>query len=424
MTDSHFPSKVVITNCWSYYNKGDAAIAQSTIRFIRDKNPDAEITLLAFDEQGFIKNRDKLDFVKVLPMPSINDSLRPLRILSRLASSLGLEDLFGSVYLLLALTLLQPFKRFDRKLDSILHAIETSELVIVVGGNYIYSHFGFYVHAIPIFYSKFVQKKVTIMLGHSIGPFKGTIVRIVSRYLLNQMDFIVFRERISHDYVKSNLQVKNPNMLTLCDMAFLLPSSTPKKSDSLRVGVTVRPWLFDEPSLYRQYIETITHVTIDLIKDGFEVYLIPFSYVRGSEDDLVTCKLIFTNLSKVYPERIFMIDVKEESPQSLTKIIGNLGLKILIATRMHSAILSSLCAVPSVIISYQHPKAFGISEQLELSTYVLRIEKLEPELLTTTIKKLLNSDKAVENLVSAVKRLKDTNEPIITELFCRVLEFR
>jgi len=417
--------KIVITNCWSYYNKGDATITLATIKLIHKTVPNAEVTLLAFDHQSFIKHRRDIgDFVRVLPMPSIADSLCPIRILFNLASCIGLKGVFGSLFLIFSLASIHFLRLVDRTLDCALRSIDNSNLVIVVGGNYIYSHFGFYVHAIPITYARFVRKKKTIMLGHSIGPFEGAISRIISRIILSHMNLVVFREELSHSYVKENLKINLPNTFISCDMALFLrsPNTTYETLESQpRVGITARKWLFNRPNLYKRYIDSIVQTVFNLIKDGFEIYLIPFSYVKGGENDLEPCKSIYNKVSGKCSKRVHLLDVKEESPTSLVKVMRNLGLRIFIGTRMHSVLLASLAGIPSVIISYQHFKAHGISKQLGLRNYVIKIENIQPNKLIRCVNKLLkNHEEKRKNLIITVQQLKKINESRISSILLSI----
>jgi len=418
--------KITITNCWSYYNKGDAAIAVATIKLIRETIPNADITLLAFNDQSFAKHKKDLDGpVKILPMPTIIDSFRPIRILFNLASCVGLPGLFGSLFLMLSLASTYLLRHIDRTLDRTLRSIDDSDMVIVVGGNYIYSHFGFYIHAIPIAYAKFVRKKKTIMLGHSIGPFEDTMSRIISRIILSHIDLIVFREELSHSYVKENLRINLPNTLISGDMTFFLqaPEVTCERLESQpRVGITARKWLFNRPDLYERYLDSIIQTAFNLIRDGFEIYVIPFSYVKGGENDLDPCRAIYNKISDKYPKEVHLIDVKEESPTSLVKIMRNLGLRVFIGTRMHSVILASLAGVPSVIISYQHFKAHGISKQLGLHYYVIDIENIKPDRLMRYVNKLIkNREKERKNLTMAVQRFKKIDEPRINSILLSLM---
>jgi polysaccharide pyruvyl transferase WcaK-like protein len=383
--------------------------------------PNVEVTTLAFDYRSFDKHRKNLgSFVRVLPMPSIIDSLRPIRILFGMAASIGLRGLFGSLFLISSLALMPFLRRFDKQLDCSLRSIDDSNLVIVVGGNYIYSHFDFYTHAIPIVYAKFLRKKRTVMLGHSIGPFEGVLDRAVSRVILSRINLITFREELSYLYVKKNLKINSPNALLSCDMTFFLQSLnlTYKISENQpKVGITARKWLFNQPDLYKKYVDSITQAAFNLIKEGFEVYLIPFSYMKGAEDDLEPCKTIYAKLSNKYPEKVYLINVKEESPTSLVKIMRKLGLNILIGTRMHSVLLASLAGIPSVIISYQHFKAHGISKQLGLDNYIVNIEKIDPDKLIHYINKLIkNREEIRKRIIMAVQRLKKINEPRISSI--------
>jgi colanic acid/amylovoran biosynthesis protein len=407
--------KITISNCWSYYNKGDAAITSATVKLIQKTFPNATITALAFDPESFTENENSVkDSVEVLPMPTISDSLHPLRTLFNLASSFNLQRIFGPLFLVLSLMLFRPLRHFDKTLDQILRSIDDSNLIVVVGGNYLYSHPGFYVHAIPIIYSKFVQKKKTVLLGHSIGPFQDFSSRKVSGFILRFADLVIYRENISKLYVKDNLDICLPNAFVACDMALFLQSSNVTIERHLTdngVGITVRPWLFKASNLNYRYLDSIVQTATYLLKKGFEIYLIPFSTIQGEENDQTTCDAIYKKLSKEHPKSAHLLEFRCESPESILRILENLRLKVLIGTRFHSVLLASTLGIPSVIISYQHFKAYGMSKLLGLSDYVINIESIDSHQLKDCVNKLIeNNEREKKKLKENVNQLHKSNE--------------
>lgn len=415
--------KVVVTNCWSYYNKGDAAIALATVGLIRKIIPSAEVTLLAFDCEGFARHRNSLGHsVEVLPMPSIIDSLRPIRILFGAAAHGGTTGIIGLMFLIISLVSMRLLRLLDTMLNRALSSIDNADLVIAVGGNYLYSHFGFYIHLIPLVYAKFITKKKIALLGHSIGPFNDAISRFVAKTILRSVDVIVCREEISHRYVRNALRMNLTNIVTLCDMAVFLQSQEIVHEGLSRAGITVRKWLSSYPNMYKTYMDSMMQLILHLIDRKFEVYLIPFSCVGGGEDDTEVCKTVYSNIPSECRNRLKLLDVKELPPTLLIEIMKNTGLRIFIGTRMHSVILASLAGIPSVIISYQHFKAYGISRQLGLHEYVISIEDIRSDILIHLVDKLLKKEKEVKNrMVARVRQLRRLNEPRLRSLLLTLI---
>ena len=409
-------AKFTVTSCWSYYNKGDAAIVAATVKLINKAIKDAEITALSFDPQSFYESGNGLGGdVKVFSMPTTADSLRPLLILLNWSSYFSLQNFFGPFFLLLSLLLIRFFRHVDNNLKQALESIDDSNLVIMAGGGYLYSHVGFYVHAIPIIYSKFVRKKKIILLGHSIGPFEDFSSRTISRIILSSADLVVFREDLSRLYVEENLKIFLQNSFVSCDMALFLeapPSAVHRVSAyANRVGITVRPWLFNEPSLYHLYLTSIEKLSLSLLEREFEIYLFPFSTVRGWEDDSEACNAIYERISIKYPKKSHLLDVKKEPPESILRILKDLKLAIFVGTRFHSVLLSSIAGIPSVVISYQHFKAHGISGQLGLSDYIIDIENMHYDELLNCVERLIDDNETVRmRLAERINGLKRASE--------------
>jgi colanic acid/amylovoran biosynthesis protein len=419
--------KITVSNCWSYYNKGDAAITSATVELFQKVFPSVKLTVLSFDPESFNENKSALDdSVEVLPMPTIKDSLTPLRKLFEIVSLLKLQNLFGPLFLFLIVVLIQPLRRFDKNIDSVIRSIDDSSMLVVVGGNYLYSHSGFYVHAIPIIYAKFIRKKKIVLLGHSVGPFEDFSSRFISSLILRNTDLVIFRENISKSYVEDDLSVYLTNKLVACDMAlFLQPSENETKIApiSRRIAITVRPWLFKDDNLNRRYIDSVTQTAIHFIeKEKFQVYLIPFSTIKGQENDYVPCSKIYGEIYRKHPESIQLLEVSQQSPESLLNTMNRLELSILIGTRFHSVIFASVIGVPSVIISYQHFKAQGISRMLGLSGYVINIEDIDSVQLKTLVAKLISNNKEErKKLIENVNALRTRNKLRISKLLSSLM---
>lgn len=389
--------KIIISNCWSFYNKGDAAIVYGTINTIKEKYSTAEISLLAFDYNSF-KNKKGLEKIKIHPMPHL---IPPLNIISKLLlmlcyGNISFIDHFGILYIGLQIQIIKLFRYINPNLNKVIDEIDKADLVISVGGNYLYSHGGLYDHTIPIIYAKIVKKKKVIFYGHSIGPFKKTFLTKFMINIFNRIDKIYLREDISLSYLKNDLKLSNKNIFLVGDMAFKTiknEEEAPAFIDTKKIGITVRPWLYDKPLLNKKYLKSVIETIDHLIKKDYSIMLIPFSYAPGKEFDPDVCEYIYSQFSSDSKNKLNIMDIKEKTPLEIIKMLRENNFTILIGTRLHSVILASLADIPSVIISYQHFKAQGISKQLGLEKYVIKIEDVTPEKLINLTDQLINEQK-------------------------------
>ena len=374
--------KIVISNCWSYYNKGDAAIALATAEYIHSKFENSEITLLAVDSQSFIDNNKNLNYpINILPMIH---RIEPFRAIGKMYSGAfhylnGVFSYFGLVYLIIQILCLMILSHISSVCHEISSEIENADLVIGVGGNYLWSNEGLYNHLIPLMYAKYIKKKKVVLLGHSIGPFNNRIDRLMIGLLLNKTDLTVFREKVSYQYIVDN-SITVSNNLVLSDLAFLLkPIFKDSYSKKPIIGFTIRKWLKKKPILFNNYIHAIVKLIEKLCDEGNNVYLIPFSYLPGEENDVEICNKVLELIKEDYRENIKRLDFKNLTPNQIIEKLSDLEISILVGTRLHSIILASLANIPSVIFSYQHFKALGISKQLGIREYLIKIEEVDYE---------------------------------------------
>jgi polysaccharide pyruvyl transferase WcaK-like protein len=91
------------------------------------------------------------------------------------------------------------------------------------------------------------------------------------------------------------------------------------------------------------------------------------------------------------------------------KNMKNLRLRIFIETRLHSVILASLAGILTILISYQHFKAHGISKQLKIDESLINIEDVQPKLLISrTVKLLEKYGETQDRVVTAVRKIRSS----------------
>ncbi|MHA2052083.1 MAG: polysaccharide pyruvyl transferase family protein [Candidatus Kariarchaeaceae archaeon] len=412
--------KIIISNCWSFYNKGDASIAIATTDLINQIFNDPKITLLAVDHQSFTDHKGNFERPpQILPMIHTIFPFNKIRFIysAILYVSKKYLPIIGLSYLIIQLAMASLLRNVNKKLNKILSEIDQADLVIAVGGNYLWSHEGLYNHLLPLVYSKFIKKKKLVLLGHSIGPFNNGIDQKVAKHFLEKADGIIFREEISHTYIKSNIYPPKNSMIA-SDYAYLL-SPTPSRNPKQKViGITIRQWLKNNPNLFQRYIQSIIKLIEKLAEKGYMIYLMPFSYLPGQENDIAVCDTVLSSLSVNASERVQKVNLKTLSPIEIIERLHELQISIMIGTRMHSAILSTIANIPPIIISYQHFKAQGISKQLKIQDYVLKIDEITFTKLLDNFNNLTkNFDAILEIIQQSVASLrKDVYDKTVSVL--------
>lgn len=392
---------IVLTNAWSYYNKGDAAIVVGMIKNLDKSYPNADFSLLAFDPGSFElskKNGEISQKVSILPEISCTETIK--RLLS--IDQAGIITLF---ILLLLPIIVNVFQIFDSSLKNSIRSLKRADMIISCGGNQLHSNLGFSFlrNLFPLIWGKFICKKPVMIFSQSIGPINGYLNRQILKFLLERVDYITLRENYSERYLRDILRLQNQNIRVTADATFMLdlnPQKLQFKKRTQKIGITVRQWFFFQSNYYNHYIKVVANF-IDYLNEVYDIDVILFSFssVSGLEDDFTACKDVY-NL------------VQDKKRLKLIQL-GNLPLKettlellktdFLIGTRMHSVIFASILGIPSVAISYHQHKSKGISEMLALIK-PLDINNLTLDQMKDVYEKLLISSRT--ELQSHVQELR------------------
>lgn len=379
---------IVLTNAWSYYNKGDAAIVVSMIKNLDESFPMADFSLLAFDPESFELSK------KMGEIPQ-RVNILPEICCTRTFKSILSKDHAGTITLFLLLLLpiiVKVFQIFDSSLNNTIRALKRADIIVSCGGNQLHSvaGFSFLRNLYPLIWGKLICKKPIMIFSQSIGPISGYLNQRILKFFLEHVDCITLRENFSERYLLDVLRIRNPNLLVTADATFMLDLNPQnlqlkKRLRSKKIGITLRQWFFFHRKFYHRYIRVIASF-IDYLKEVYdaEVVLFSFSQVLGFEDDLTACKEVY-NLVRD-KNRLNIIQLRNLSLNEISKEL--LKINVLIGTRMHSVIFASILDIPSVAISYTHHKSEGISKMLGLIK-PLNMDNLTLNQLIDVYKKLL-----------------------------------
>lgn len=393
----------VITDVNSSYNKGDAAIVIGMLKILRKSYPESEISVLSLTP-----NEDRKYYSKY----GAKTYDRLFNYYTRKVNRILLIPEYLVKMFLYLLWTRMDFIPVGKNARMILSIYRSADLVIscgggTLGGNIIVSMTK---SLFPIYLAKKLGKKV-LLSAQSIEPFSSNIIKFLTRFVLNRIDIITVREKYSLELLKS-LGIKGPVYLK-ADTAFLVDAESldsgysllneagVPRNDKLRVGVTVRDWMFPHESRRIkkvQYLSAVTTAVERIIEEtGAMVIFFPNVIFGPHEDDRILSFQIKGRVRKPSSDNIFVL-TKNYSPEQLKAMIGTMD--IFVGTRIHSIIFAVSMNVPSAAIAYQR-KHYGIMEMVGLEDYVLDISDIDADKLTTLVQKLKNNRDAI------IKRVKE-----------------
>ncbi|MDY6907323.1 MAG: polysaccharide pyruvyl transferase family protein [Chloroflexota bacterium] len=366
-------TKILITNSTTWYEKGDAAIVTGMLHALRHHMPESEITILSFApevDQGRYAGYG-VRVLRNLASASPWDTRSSLRKAMRLSMKLIRYTLW-----LIVPVPLTPEER------EVMAAYRDADIVVGCGGGYLGGHrTSWLLQAYRLYFGILLGRPVVIY-GQSVEPCGNALISIVTRFVLNRVDLITVRERLSLDYLTS-LSLR-PDVLLTADAAFLVNGITAAQAQRLLakegvhcherplVGMTVCGWDFpgyrDRERRHSNYLEVMAG-TIEYLVSALHASVVLFPHVILSPryDDRVISNDVASRVGEGAKVTVLSGDY---SPEELKGMIGQMDL--FIGTRLHSNILALSMGVPSIAISYQR-KTDGVMSMMGMEEYVLDI---------------------------------------------------
>jgi len=403
-------------------NLGVSALAESSIKIILNRWPDAEVILLGM---GSIESEHHL-------MLSGKDvRIRALRM--RFGKNVFLRSHFCVLLLNAMLLKLLPFRRFRNLLCAVNPyvkvLVETDKVFDITGGDSFSDIYGLRRFLIFGFLQKWLITqfgKELILLPQTYGPFERSFTRLMAKFILKRAGVVYARDRSSVEYVRTLLgnHSNNGKIHFMPDVAFVLDSHEPehidvrvltddRKKDSIVVGFNISGLLFNGGytqenmfGLKTNYRELVYSVVDYLMKDErLLVLLVPHVVTPCSavEDDPNACRQLYEKLSEKYPGRIFLTQ-GQYNQNEIKYIIGLCD--FFIGSRMHACIAALSQSIPAVGIAYSK-KFQGVFDSIGLGDCVADVYQCSEDKLLSTIKTALKDrDKIRMHLSKIVPGIK------------------
>ena len=395
--------KIVITNAYTWFNKGDAGILLATIECLKKiYGQNVEFNILSFtpleDKKRYCTDKKiKNVYSNVLnPHPYKHTKLGKIIAIVKL--------FFSMIYQLLMskLNINHLVKKYDNY-----KVLYEADLIVICGGGFLGGKkFDSIMHLFQIYINTIFNKK-NIMMGTSIEPVSNKFLKNITEKILNRVDYIFAREIYTFNYLK---EFMNDDKFTLIpDMAFMLDEiyekdnniEKYKKCGKKIYGLTVRNWNFpnekDPKQKMEQYLYSIANLICEKTKNNEAVFVFVPQVIVDYGNDVDVANEIMEMLPKNIKKN-FIIVTDDLSPTEIKKLIGNFD--FFIGTRMHSNIFATSMRIPTIAIAYEK-KTNGIMHMLGLDDYVIEMNNISYEKIKSVLKL------AEENKKNIVKNLNE-----------------
>jgi colanic acid/amylovoran biosynthesis protein len=369
-------------------NGGDAAILISTIKVLRAAFG-ADTSFVLYDAAPDVAQAHypELDVRPTLYKLAFND--RPRTRLERKTRFLrwavdrprlyAAAELYGRGREALADCLLSADEREQ------LRELAEADLVCSVGGTYLVENYWLG----PLFFEFGLVHRLGlphVLLSQSMGPFRKPHVRSAMRGLLKKVELVVLRDERSKRYVEAlgeevPLRVAADTAFAIAEPETLRAARTAAWPDRPRVAVSVREWPYFETVSVEEgtarYHASVAATVEHLVRThGAEVVFV--STCQGNAayryDDAAVAAAVVETLPEEVRAHV-TVDAAYYRPEALLTLLS--GFDLVVATRMHVAILALSAGVPVLPIAYEF-KTQALFERLGLGDWVQDIEQVTP----------------------------------------------
>lgn len=401
--------KILITNTVTL-NGGDAAILISIINLLKSEfGQDTEFII--YDSQAEIAKRyypnlnlRKLIYQKLTDTPN-------LKFLGESLIGGSLRLLFKKILLFfLSINLLRFYFSawcWQHKLDWItklllnnqqlqdIHNYSAADLIVSTGGTYLVENYPLSSRIFDYQISLLMQKPL-VFYTQSLGPFLKNKYKYIFPKIFNRSLLILLRDQASFKNLQ-DLKVDTNKAVISSDVVFAFTEELEQENhfnvDSignfpLKIAISVRNWQYFKTTntqtgmnMFRKSLSAVTKYLVE--KHNAEITYI--STCQGipeywKDDSKVALEIVESLPIEI--QKQINVDRNFHSPQELIEILKSYDL--VIATRMHMAILSLVAGTAVFPISYEF-KTKELFGRLEMGKWVQDIENVQEESIISSI---------------------------------------
>ena len=404
--------KIIISNT-VILNGGDAAILDSIIKILQSAFG-AETEFVVYDSQPETASKyyPELNLRQLIYLQSVN-SIR-IRYVGRIIKLLAQWRLKVATWCLdKNLLLLAKLLTGATEYKSLLY-YKTADLIVTTGGTYLVENYSLQ----PRFFDfqlALMLHKPLIFFTQSLGPFAQPENRRILAQVWQQSPLILLRDRCSLAHIEELLSQPD-KAAVVADAAFALANSETlevakhKQEDFkvTKIAISVRDWQYFQtidPALgIKNYIQALVALTSHLVTK----YQADITYISSCQgikeywkDDSEFALRIVEQLPENIGDRV-TVNRDFNPPEKIAQIISNHDL--VIATRLHMAILSLGAGVPVFPIAYEF-KTQSLFTKLGCEPWMVDIETIEPASLIDKVDSYIAAIPQIRNqLFSAIQQ--------------------
>jgi colanic acid/amylovoran biosynthesis protein len=411
--------KVLVTNVYSWENKGDAAIVLAMIEDIKHQLNPEEIVITSHDP----RDEGKYGAYKVFPsfLYLIKGTVGAVETFKeRLKACLSYRFLRLRLLIFVVCNTLgmHCYWLFSNKISQKLRYYEKSSIILACGGGYLQSTtrrrkleslFGFSeLECLCLEFSLAnIFKKPYILYNQSIGPFFDNNDEEIVRKHLKGASVVICREELSLSRMKNNglnnLFLRSDIAFTLASKETFLLNKYSFDKNNRNIGITVKKCLGNDKQI--EYEKILSEFIVACLKEDSTTmfYFIPqvINKIYG-DDDLEVARKICGTLPIEARSHTHIIS-EDIHPGEIKYIISLMA--YFVGTRMHSNIFALASGVRTLALAYDL-KTDGIMQMLGLSDYVIPVadvtlDKLKS--LFTTLVADSNYDKILQDNIGRIK---------------------
>ncbi|MEN9565904.1 MAG: hypothetical protein RLZZ69_1100 [Cyanobacteriota bacterium] len=389
--------KIIISNT-VILNGGDAAILISIIKILQAAfGNDPEFVIYDSQPETAKKYYPELNLRRLIYYQSI-DSIK-IRFIGRIIKLISKWRLKLAIWCLHK----QKFSlgRFcTTKVEyETLIDYQTADLVVSTGGTYLVENYDlqsrFFDYQISLMFHK-----PLIFFTQSLGPFEQPKNRQALKRIFAHSRLILLRDRQSAKHLQE-LVPQQDKIAVVADAAFALGNlaalAKAKNQSNLsptKIAISVRDWRYfktvDSTVGIARYVQALVALTVHLV-EKYQANITYISSCQGIKEYWKDDSEFALNIVNQLPTEIAkFVTVNREfhDPETLIKIIGESDL--VIATRLHMAILSLGAGVPVFAIAYEF-KTAELFCKLGQQAGMIDIEEIDATSLINRVDALISS---------------------------------
>lgn len=404
--------KILITNIVTL-NAGDAAILHAMMNVLRAAFGDTT-EFVIYDKHGdaprrYYPNQVFRKLVYLTRETNLAQLPKALHRLDQLRFRLGLWGMKHGIQIVQQLFL----HRVERR-D--LTEYKTADLIVSSGGTYLVEQYSLAARIFDYQLSLYLEKPL-VFYTQSLGPFSNEANREALLPIFEKSVAILVRDKQSLRNLQ-DLGVKKDNVHLAADAAFALSDNVAlesakrhgeRQSKHLRVAISVREWLHFKTIVdplqgmdrYKKALCALSEYLVE--KHNAEITYL--STCQGMPEYWTDDSKLAQSIVDLLPDNIrtsVSVDSSFHNPLVLAQKLKDYDL--VIATRMHMAILALAGGTPVVPIAYEF-KMKELFERLGQECWVLDIETISGDALITNVNEFLEALPQIrETLFTAVQR--------------------